>query len=357
MKVSTSRASRFAVSSSSCFVEPTDSSKKGDDQLENDNSLGSKVGEQQKQQQQHQLNTANVVAKMGMGLVDTYKSCNPEYMVNSTIQKRVLTNPPEPSHLNDGHDNVESNLICRVYDRLEYVDSAGVMQKFTVLDLLGIGTFGQVFRCQKMDGSKDLVAIKVIKNKPAYRTQGMLEINILRLLNAQQTDEPNRHLVQLQESFECKGHICLVFELLSITLLDILTQNHFRGLSMSIVQSFTSQILSAMVALEDVNIIHCDLKPENILLVPAKTHCSNSSSSSNNNSNNNSNATSTMSAASIDEAGDAASTTALSGGSSQKTNSGSSSLSRTEIKVIDFGSACFEGRIMYSYIQSRFCKS
>ena len=28
-----------------------------------------------------------------------------------------------------------------------------------------------------------------------------------------------------------------------------------------------------------------------------------------------------------------------------------------EIKVIDFGSACFENRTMYSYIQSRFYRS
>ena len=29
----------------------------------------------------------------------------------------------------------------------------------------------------------------------------------------------------------------------------------------------------------------------------------------------------------------------------------------SEVKLIDFGSACFEGRTMYSYIQSRFYRS
>ena len=56
------------------------------------------------------------------------------------------------------------------------------------------------------------------------------------------------------------------------------------------------QILEALSTLRDAAVVHCDLKPENILLHPA--------------------------------------------GSGR-------------LKLIDFGSACFEGRTVYSYIQSR----
>ena len=65
------------------------------------------------------------------------------------------------------------------------------------------------------------------------------------------------------------------------------------------------QILDALIVLRDASIIHCDLKPENILLAsPSPT-----------------------------------------GGS------------LGQLKLIDFGSACFEGRTFFSYIQSRFYRS
>ena len=70
--------------------------------------------------------------------------------------------------------------------------------------------------------------------------------------------------------------------------------------SLSLPCAFLVQILDALVVLRDSNIIHCDLKPENVLL---------------------------------------------------------RGLDNGDIKVIDFGSACFENRTMYSYIQSRFYRS
>jgi dual specificity protein kinase YAK1 len=165
----------------------------------------------------------------------------------------MLSNPSVPV-ANNNRDNAEANLICRVNDRLESPNYG-----FIILDLLGTGTFGQVFRCIKDDASKELCAVKVVKNKPAYYSQGQLEIKIASYLN---TRDPNdeRHIVRLVESFEFLGHVCLVFELLSMSLLDILTQNQFRGLPLTVVQRFTRQILSALVVLEDCKIIHCDLK-------------------------------------------------------------------------------------------------
>jgi dual specificity protein kinase YAK1 len=68
------------------------------------------------------------------------------------------------------------------------------------------------------------------------------------------------------DHFMYKHHLCLVFELLSINLYDLIKQNSFKGLSIRLIQSFTLQLLDTMVVLHNAKIIHCDLKPENILL-------------------------------------------------------------------------------------------
>jgi serine/threonine protein kinase len=212
-----------------------------------------------------QSSMKNRMHSMTIDILGTYSKCNPKFRVVDKLPQRVLTNPSE-GVANNSADNEEANLICRVHDQIICSHTC-----YTILDLLGTGTFGQVFRCQK-DGTKEVVAIKIIKNKAAYHSQGLLEIKIARLLNNTFDPKDERHIVRLLDSFEFNNHICLVFELLSMSLLDILTQNQFRGLPLTVVQRFTRQIIAAMVTLEDANIIHCDLKPENILLAPPKAH-------------------------------------------------------------------------------------
>ena len=49
------------------------------------------------------------------------------------------------------------------------------------MDILGQGTFGQVVKCQNMK-THEVVAVKVVKNKPAYFNQSMMEVTILELV-------------------------------------------------------------------------------------------------------------------------------------------------------------------------------
>lgn len=101
----------------------------------------------------------------------TYSALNPSFRLTPNVPRRVLTVPSARAG-NDGQDNVEFNLIARVNDILD-----APATNYSVLDLLGQGTFGQVFRCQD-HATKDIVAIKVVKNKPAYRNQALLEIEV-----------------------------------------------------------------------------------------------------------------------------------------------------------------------------------
>lgn len=78
--------------------------------------------------------------------------------------------------------------------------------------------------------------------------------------------EDKHHILRLRDTFIHAEHLCLVFELLSSNLYELIKQNSFRGLSTSLVRVFTTQLLDALTVLNEANLIHCDLKPENILL-------------------------------------------------------------------------------------------
>lgn len=228
-------------------------------------------------------------------IVETYRICNPQYRYESTHNpRRVLTKPSKPVH-NEGYDNEDYDYILYVNDWLGTEEG----HKYLILDILGQGTFGQVVKCQNMK-THEIVAVKVIKNKPAYFNQSMMEVTILEMLNKNCDPEDEHHLLRLRDSFIHKNHLCLVFELLSSNLYELIKQNQFQGLSTQLVKVFMAQLLDALTVLKEARLIHCDLKPENILL---------------------------------------------------------KSLQSPQIKVIDFGSACHERQTIYTYIQSRFYRS
>lgn len=108
---------------------------------------------------------------------------------SSVSSRRVLTKKSEPAG-NGGLDNEDRNLIVRVRDVLgcddkttsSYSKVAGkVPPRYVVLDLLGQGTFGQVFRCQHA-ATKDVVAVKVIRNHASYYKQAIVEVQVTRMV-------------------------------------------------------------------------------------------------------------------------------------------------------------------------------
>ncbi|KAJ4953097.1 hypothetical protein NE237_029929 [Protea cynaroides] len=238
-----------------------------------------------------------LVARLTKDIVETYQICNPEFKFSEELNPKRFLTSPSIGVLNDGYDNANSDLILNVNFVLVNVES---QQRYIVKDVLGQGTFGQVAKCWVSE-TNSYVAVKIIKNQPAYYQQALVEVSILTTLNRKYDPEDKNHIVRILDYFVFQRHLCISFELLGTNLYELIKMNQFRGLSLSIVQVFSKQILRALVLMKDAGIIHCDLKPENILLC--------------------------------------------------------TSVKPAEIKMIDFGSACMEDRTVYSYIQSRYYRS
>ncbi|KAJ3434981.1 homeodomain interacting protein kinase isoform a [Anaeramoeba flamelloides] len=185
------------------------------------------------------------------------------------------------------------------YELILKVDDilVGRKDRFRVLDGLGSGTYGQVVKCQNLNDKSQFVAIKVIKNHQAYFNQALLEINILQAL---EKFRMNQKTVKYFHHFLFRNHLCIAYELLSVNLLQLLKLNRYRGFSIKIIRKLSTQLLDSLTLLYDTGIIHSDLKPENILLEHPK---------------------------------------------------------KTDIKIIDFGSACYCHQTNADYIQSRFYRA
>ncbi|KAF2860163.1 serine/threonine protein kinase [Piedraia hortae CBS 480.64] len=137
--------------------------------------------------------------------------------------------------------------------------------KFTIVKLLGQGTFGKVV--EAVDSrTRDKVAIKIIRSVQKYRDASRIELRVLQTIRA--ADEHNRNrCIQLRECFDYRGHICIVTPLLGLSVFDFLKQGGFVPFPGSHIQAFARQLLGSIAFLHDLNLIHTDLKPENILLL------------------------------------------------------------------------------------------
>lgn len=136
--------------------------------------------------------------------------------------------------------------------------------RFVIQKLLGQGTFGKVVACYDKI-NRETVAIKIIRNIPKYRDAAKIELRVLTTLK--KFDNENRnHCIHLRECFDFRGHICIVTDLLKISLYDFMENNKFIPYPGSHIQAISKQLIRSVTYLHDLNLIHTDLKPENILL-------------------------------------------------------------------------------------------
>ncbi|KRX06852.1 Protein kinase-like domain [Pseudocohnilembus persalinus] len=190
-----------------------------------------------------------------------------------------------------GYDSKEnSEYIYKNLDHIAY--------RYEIVDTLGKGSFGQVLKVYDHK-EKSTKALKIIANKQKLFEQSKIEIELLQTIQVQ-PDFQQSNIIGILDNFVFRNHVCIVTELLSVNLFDLMQKNQFNPLSMELIRRIAIQLLNSIHFIHKLNIIHCDIKPENILL-------------------------------------------------KQENKSG--------IKLIDFGSSCYEDQQLYTYIQSRFYRA
>ena len=255
------------------------------------------------------------IYKLSVKLIDTYKHINKVYYEGKAAKQKLQeqaagtsgaagANAATPSSSSGGTTNTRGGTYNDGYDDQHYdyiLHTEEIFaERYLLKQRIGKGSFGQVV-CAYDQVEKKEVAIKIIKSRRPFMLQAQTEIELLEdLLNKDQQDEHN--IVRMIHKFVFRNHQCLVFEMLSYNLYELLKNTRFKGVSLNLIRKFSKQILKSLkfLASPEVDMIHCDLKPENILLRHPR---------------------------------------------------------RSAIKLIDFGSSCFSNRRTYTYIQSRFYRS
>lgn len=137
--------------------------------------------------------------------------------------------------------------------------------RYHVQQNLGKGMFSSVVRAtdSKTGG---LVAVKIIRQNDTMRKAGMKEIGILEQLK-EADPEDKKHMIKFVRYFDHKGHLCMVFENLSMNLREVLKKfGRDVGLNLRAIRAYAHQIFLGLSLMRKCNILHADLKPDNLLV-------------------------------------------------------------------------------------------
>jgi dual specificity tyrosine-phosphorylation-regulated kinase 2/3/4 len=177
-----------------------------------------------------------------------------------------------------------------------FVQNDHIAYRYEQIRVIGKGSFGSVISCiDHKTGTH--VAIKMLRDRPKVHSQIMFELELLVHL---QSSNAETNIIRYIDNFTFRGFFCIVMELLYLDIYTVLKAQRFVGFPNCIVRTVAKETAESLHFIHSSGIIHCDIKPENILFT---------------------------------------------------------SDDKMHVKVIDFGCSCFVGKIMFSYIQSRYYRA
>ena len=204
---------------------------------------------------------------------------------------QLSVNPPEYTDSNNSEDEGMEDYKIGGYHPVHIGEI--LLNRYIITQKLGWGHFSTAWLAK--DTKYDTyVAIKIQKSSQNYLDAAYDEVEILQELEKHyfdkewidsvkeywkdspekingKVDREHSNIVQLLNSFIHHGpngrHFCMVFEIMGVTLLELIKRFNYKGIPIPYVRVIAKQILIGLDYLHRIcGVIHTDMKPENVLV-------------------------------------------------------------------------------------------
>ncbi|XP_050743230.1 titin isoform X5 [Drosophila biarmipes] len=205
-------------------------------------------------------------------LAYTVKNLQPQRQYRFRIRAENIHGRSEPGQASElvqitGKPQRSTADASDLFGQSVSVQSGGDFKsRFEIIEELGKGRFGIVYKVQERGQPEQLLAAKVIKCIKAHDRQKVLEeISIMRSLQ-------HPKLLQLAASFESPREIVMVMEYITGgELFERVVADDFTLTEMDCIL-FLRQVCDGVAYMHGQSVVHLDLKPENIMCHTRTSH-------------------------------------------------------------------------------------